>query len=149
MILTIRTWAVWNRNRRLTIILPILFVLVWGLCFIFLGKFLISLRCEYSYFHPTLTCGWFVLRAVGDRPYPEFKGCFVTHADKFLEGQWALLMIWNACMCKSPSIIYPLIARAQVKSRGIPVPTVPCLHGRHGNCTVGTGIARLALGIAQ
>ena len=38
---------------------------------------------------------------------------------------------------------------AQVKSRGIPVPTVPCLHGRHGNCTVGTGIARLALGIAQ
>jgi len=38
---------------------------------------------------------------------------------------------------------------AQVKSRGIPVPTVPCLHGRHGNCTVGMGIARLALGIAQ
>ena len=41
------------------------------------------------------------------------------------------------------------LGRAQVKSRGIPVPTVPCLHGRHGNCTVGTGIARLALGIAQ
>ena len=40
--------------------------------------------------------------------------------------------------------------RAQVKSSGTPVPTVPCLHGRHGNCTAGMGIARLApLGIAR
>ena len=31
---------------------------------------------------------------------------------------------------------------AQVKSSGTTVPTVPCFHGRHWNCTVGTGIAR-------
>ena len=55
VILTIRTWAVWNRNKHLTIILPILFVLVWGSCFVFLGKFLVSMRCEHSYSYPTLT----------------------------------------------------------------------------------------------
>jgi hypothetical protein len=31
---------------------------------------------------------------------------------------------------------------AQVKRRGTPVPTLPCLHGRRGNGTVGTGMAR-------
>jgi len=34
------------------------------------------------------------------------------------------------------------VVGAQVKSSGTTVPTVPCFHGRHWNCTVGTGIAR-------
>ncbi|KIM44057.1 hypothetical protein M413DRAFT_443118 [Hebeloma cylindrosporum] len=76
MILTIRTWAVWNRNRRLSIILPILYALVWGSCFFFLSKFLNSLRSS-------------------DPPYPGFKGCFVTHASKDLNFLWVLLAVWN------------------------------------------------------
>ena len=31
-----------------------------------------------------------------------------------------------------------MIPMAQVKSRGTAVPTMPCLHGRHGNGMVGT-----------
>jgi len=77
MILTLRTWAVWNRNRRLTVILPILYVLVWGSCLVIMSEFVNSLTFS-------------------DRPYSGFTGCFVTNAAKDLEPLWALLVVWNA-----------------------------------------------------
>jgi len=44
VILTLRTWAVWNRNRRLTIILPILYTLYCTSSFIVLVRWLNSVR---------------------------------------------------------------------------------------------------------
>jgi lysylphosphatidylglycerol synthetase-like protein (DUF2156 family) len=48
----------------------------------------------------------------------------------------------NSPAVLSIGLLFCQFTRAQVKSRATPVPTVPCLHGRHGNCTVGTGMAR-------
>lgn len=44
-ILALRTWAVWNRNKRVGIILATLFVAVWGVMFFVVVGFLRSLGC--------------------------------------------------------------------------------------------------------
>jgi len=44
VILTLRTWAVWNRDKRLTIILPILYFLFWGSGFIIRGIYLSDIK---------------------------------------------------------------------------------------------------------
>ncbi|KAF8965957.1 hypothetical protein BDZ97DRAFT_741517 [Flammula alnicola] len=77
LILTLRTWAVWDRNARLTIILPILYAICWGPDFFFLVIFLRSLK-------------------FGDQPYPEFVGCFVINANHMLILCWVVLMVWDA-----------------------------------------------------
>ena len=46
VILTLRTWAVWNRDRRLSIILPIFFTLVEGSGFVIIGIYLNSIKCR-------------------------------------------------------------------------------------------------------
>ena len=48
VILTLRTWAVWERNSRLSIILPILYVLVWFPSYVITGIFIHSLKCTES-----------------------------------------------------------------------------------------------------
>lgn len=47
VILTLRAWAVWGKDRRLSYALPVFFVLCWTPNFAFLGIFLNSLTCEY------------------------------------------------------------------------------------------------------
>ncbi|KIM41778.1 hypothetical protein M413DRAFT_137911 [Hebeloma cylindrosporum] len=84
MILTIRT-CVWNRNHRLSIILPTLYALVWGSCFFFLSRFLNSLRFTVY-------------------PFPGFKGCFVTHVSKDLNFLWILLAAWNTTLMSIPAV---------------------------------------------
>jgi len=81
MLLTLRTWAVWGRNNRLSIILPILYALFWGSGFVILGIFLNSVT-------------------FGDPPYPGLKGCFLTHAneDKDLVFIWVILILWDTLM---------------------------------------------------
>ncbi|KAF4581796.1 hypothetical protein EYR40_002814 [Pleurotus pulmonarius] len=46
IILTIRTWAVWQRTRILTIALSIFFVVVWGPNIAVMRIFLDSIECE-------------------------------------------------------------------------------------------------------
>jgi hypothetical protein len=46
VILTLRTWAVWNRDWRLSIGLPVFFGLYLGVNIPFILKFLKSLECE-------------------------------------------------------------------------------------------------------
>ena len=48
VILTLRTWGVWNRDRRLTIGLPIFFIACWVPMAIFIAIFLNSVECEYE-----------------------------------------------------------------------------------------------------
>jgi len=76
MILTIRTWAVWNRNKYLSIILPTLYVLVWGSCVIIVCIFLNSITFS-------------------DPPYTGLKGCFLTQANKDLVIVWVQLIAWD------------------------------------------------------
>ena len=46
VILTLRTWAVWKRNQRLSIIFPTLFVLVWIPGFVVTFMFVNSVVCQ-------------------------------------------------------------------------------------------------------
>jgi len=78
MVLTLRTWAVWHRNKRLSIILPVLYILFWGPAFVILGIFLKSIT-------------------FGDPPYPGFTGCLLIHANKYLVLLWLLLIVWDTC----------------------------------------------------
>lgn len=48
VILTLRAWAVSNRNERLVVILPILYTCVWSSNCVFLGIFLNSVTCKQS-----------------------------------------------------------------------------------------------------
>jgi len=79
MVLTLRTWAVWKRDKRLSIILPVVYLLFWGPAFVILGIFLKSMT-------------------FGDPPYPGFKGCLLTHANKYLALLWLLLIVWDTLM---------------------------------------------------
>ncbi|KIM36934.1 hypothetical protein M413DRAFT_31328 [Hebeloma cylindrosporum] len=81
LILTLRTWAVWERNRRLSIILPTLYVFLWFPNYIIDGMFLSSLK--------------FI-----DPPYPGIQGCFMTYTMniKYLTFSWILLAFWDALM---------------------------------------------------
>jgi hypothetical protein len=46
VILTLRAWAVWKRNERLAVILPILYTCVWSSGFVLLSIFLKSVTCK-------------------------------------------------------------------------------------------------------
>jgi len=45
VILTLRTWAVWNLNKRLSIIFPIPYNLSWGSSIAILVRFIDSMAC--------------------------------------------------------------------------------------------------------
>jgi hypothetical protein len=34
-------------------------------------------------------------------PYPDFKGCFIVHANHDVSFIWAILIIWDARECES------------------------------------------------
>ncbi|PFH49147.1 hypothetical protein AMATHDRAFT_63636 [Amanita thiersii Skay4041] len=76
VILTIRIWIVWNKDRRLTYGLPIFFVIIWGAGFAVMGIFLNSLT-------------------FAETPHPLAIGCFVTRASRILSADPALLMFYN------------------------------------------------------
>ena len=50
VILTIRTWAVWGMDRRLTIGLPIFFLAIWVPLSVYAARSLKSPRCEHQDF---------------------------------------------------------------------------------------------------
>ncbi|KAF5310274.1 hypothetical protein D9619_010159 [Psilocybe cf. subviscida] len=75
-ILSLRTWAVWNRSKRVGVALVFLFVGIWGVMFFVVTGFLRSL-------------------AFGDDPYPGFRGCFVIRANHSMIIVWCLLMAWD------------------------------------------------------
>jgi len=79
IILTLRRWAVWNRDQRLTIILPILYVLFWGSGFIIRGIYLSHIK-------------------FGDPPYPGIKGCFLKDVTRGMAFLWIQLIAWNALL---------------------------------------------------
>jgi hypothetical protein len=52
VMLTLRTWAVWNRNRRLSIGLPIFFVLCWAPMIPSFVMTIQSFACRHISTHP-------------------------------------------------------------------------------------------------
>ncbi|KAF8154956.1 hypothetical protein B0H34DRAFT_546227 [Crassisporium funariophilum] len=77
LILTLRAWAVWRRDRNLGIFLFSLYTLCWAANFVLVYFFIKSIR-------------------FGKAPIPHFSGCFVVGADQILFVVWVILMIWDA-----------------------------------------------------
>ncbi|KAG9218426.1 hypothetical protein CCMSSC00406_0007973 [Pleurotus cornucopiae] len=76
IILTIRTWAVWQRNRTLTIVVSIVFVAVWG---------------------PNIAIMWIFLKSMefGPIPYPGYQGCNIVKSSQIMAVTWALLVVYE------------------------------------------------------
>ncbi|KDR82179.1 hypothetical protein GALMADRAFT_276742 [Galerina marginata CBS 339.88] len=92
LILTLRAWAVWNRNKRLTMLLPIAWILVWGPVIGFQIIFLPSIK-------------------VGDPPYVGFPGCFVIKTNTALSLCFIMLMIWDTYKYNPNSTLFDVVYR--------------------------------------
>ncbi|KAF4585293.1 hypothetical protein EYR40_002130 [Pleurotus pulmonarius] len=77
VILTIRTWAIWHRDRKLAVVLLLFFAAVWGPTFAVMTIFTRSLE-------------------FGPAPFPGFVGCNFVAANQILFVTWALLMVYEA-----------------------------------------------------
>jgi len=77
VILTIRAWAVWGGDRRLTIGLPVFFAVCFIPIYAVLGVFLKSMKFARM-------------------PFPQLEGCFVTGGSSILSVLWVMLMIYDA-----------------------------------------------------
>jgi len=98
VILTLRTWAAWNRHKRLSIILPILYSLFWGSSLVIIVQARISVKRKWN-FHARSR--WMVYCMVdGAPPYPGFKRCFVIYRSQKFIFIWVLLLVWDARKCK-------------------------------------------------
>ena len=94
VILSLRAWAVWKRDRRLGVSLISLITLT-TVAEIYVTKiFIRDLQCVSTICHiPTATdtpC------QVSIKPYPEFVGCFLTSANRIVYLDWVVLMIYEA-----------------------------------------------------
>jgi len=99
VILTLRTWAVWNRHQRLSIILPIFYSLFVGSCFVIIIQVGNSVTCKWN-FHAR---SWWMIYCMvdGPLPHPGFKGCFIhTVTNQNFVFLWVLLLVFDARKCK-------------------------------------------------
>ncbi|KAF4564078.1 hypothetical protein EYR36_003329 [Pleurotus pulmonarius] len=76
IILTIRTWAVWQRKQRLTIVLSVVFAAVWG---------------------PNIAVMWIFLKSMefGSIPYSGYQGCNIVKSSQIMAVTWALVMVYE------------------------------------------------------
>ncbi|KIM46582.1 hypothetical protein M413DRAFT_24280 [Hebeloma cylindrosporum] len=77
MLMTLRTWAAWNKDRTLTYILPIFYTVIWVGSLVAVGIFVRSLQFD-------------LVRS----PY---TGCYVTQMTPLTYG-WALLLTFDTVM---------------------------------------------------
>ncbi|KAF8346443.1 hypothetical protein F5887DRAFT_961995 [Amanita rubescens] len=75
-VLTIRTWIIWNKDRRLAIGLMIFFFTVWGVGLYIMYQFIESLQ-------------FFEL------PFPVINGCVFLAGSRIVSVDWALLLFYN------------------------------------------------------
>jgi len=75
VILTWRVWAVWHRNKKLAVFLPVIFI---------------------SIFAPTFAIANLFLSSIKFSPLPfDQVGCFITAANPILYLLWVLLMVYD------------------------------------------------------
>jgi len=116
VILTLRTWIVWEKDRRLTYGLPILFWAVWITGFIIIGIYLRNARGIFWLQSPTFPRS-FTFDTLGQiSPFPRLFGCLVRNAGQILSVCYILLMVYDACKSVSQSLQEECLLRASKKS---------------------------------
>ena len=99
VILTLRAWAVWDRNGRLGAALSVFFCSTATASFLVMAIFLRGLECESLALFIIFSHSPHKLIAnslVSDRPYSSFQGCFITGSNKLIYINWVILMIYEA-----------------------------------------------------
>ena len=99
VVLAVRTYAVWKRDKRVGIGLALLLGLSQIPDMILLNRFIQGIGCEY-FVHPLFFSVLRCLRAlnpsvlVAQNPYPEiFRGCFFTKATRLAFAIWVTITI--------------------------------------------------------
>jgi len=95
VLLTIRTWACWGKAQWLTIGLPIFFLVVWVIVYVFLDLFLRSVKCK-STFTSSSTHADVVTIVIRPPHYAIPFGCFHVGADPIFVACWAAMMVYDA-----------------------------------------------------
>ncbi|PPQ70038.1 hypothetical protein CVT24_003805 [Panaeolus cyanescens] len=83
LILTLRVWAVWHRDRKLMVLLPMLYVGCWAPIMYFMYRFLTSLQ---------------FVTLPGSLHYVLGTDCFIVEADRIFAMVWVMLMVLQACI---------------------------------------------------
>jgi hypothetical protein len=93
-VLSIRTWAIWRRNKTVGIVLAVLTVVNAVAQCILAEKFIRSMICTpvmlyfMSFCHNACT--------VAPAPYLGFRGCFITGVSRILGANYASLAVVQA-----------------------------------------------------
>lgn len=77
LVLTLHAWAVWKKDRRLGVFLLFVFISSVAASFVVTAFFFRGVQ-------------------FGERPYPEFFGCFVTGSNRIVYLNWVILMFYEA-----------------------------------------------------
>jgi hypothetical protein len=96
VILTLRTWAVWNRNKLLSIILPILYNLSWGSALIILVRYIHSIKCMSDLLFVLDFLGRFISPQLVLRPIQDSPGVSRHTLTKML------FFHWSYCLSGTP-----------------------------------------------
>jgi hypothetical protein len=120
VILSMRTWAVWNRNKMVGILLAVSIIASSVAECILLNNFVQGLECAFSsLLYGTIFDSFVYLDA--PPPYPGFRGCFIAKSDRSsLWGNYAALTAVQA------SKRYSLLPQC---SLDIHPCSFPCTHG--------------------
>ena len=129
-ILTLRVWAVWNRNGQLGAALSVFYFSMAAAGFLVMTMFLRGLECKLlvvfiilSHFHHKSTSN----SSVSDRPYSSFQGCFISGSNKLVYINWVLLMIYDAGKRNQPWIIWKYWFCTSTSPDAITYPRYYCL----------------------
>ena len=102
VIMTIRTWAAWHRNRSLTYTLPALYISVWTSILAIVCIYLRTARCQHwvslilSFDHRLLTSASLVLSfSVDPSPLTPYPWCHLTRNDPVLFICWILFLFYD------------------------------------------------------
>ena len=95
VILTLRTWAVWDRGRTLGFGLAILFVVCWGTILPFIILYIKDLECEKTNSAMICTVTNKIVLQVLWVDSPAFSGCSIVKGSHFATVCWVLLLAYE------------------------------------------------------
>ena len=134
VLLTIRTWACWEKAQWLTIGLPIFFLVIWAIGYVSMGLFIRSIECK-SNFTSSSTHADLVTTVIQPPHYAKSFGCSYFGTKPILVACWAGMMVYDAgsmtrlsyenCHLKPTGILRPLLAYGYSR---FPHTYVPLLH---------------------
>ena len=107
VIMTIRTWVIWKKNRPLTYAIPLFFISVWVSIFAIISVYLRTARCQHWVFQISFFDRWLLLTStssmifssVDPSPLTPYAGCHLTRSDSIIFASLVLFFFYNTGAC--------------------------------------------------